>query len=103
MSCASLSAGSLVKLGHWKERWRAGGDVGSHSGAICSLMQTARLSGQARKNDWGSPTTEPRERGLWTHEVIPPVMYGPEKSWVNDLLQDPGVKHSNFIIPRVMD
>lgn len=73
------------------------------SGAICSLMQTARLSGQARKNDWGSPTVEPGERGLWTHEVIPPVMYGPEKSWVNDLLQDPGVKHSNFIIPRVMD
>lgn len=27
-SRASLSAGSPVKLGHWKERCRAGGDVG---------------------------------------------------------------------------
>ena len=42
-------------------------------------------------------------RGLWTHEVIPLMMYGLEKSRVNDLPQDPGVKHSNFIIQPVMD
>lgn len=61
----------------------------SHPGAICSLTQTPRLSGQARTNDWGRPATKPGERGRRTHEVIRPMMYGPEKSWVNDLRQGP--------------
>lgn len=79
---------SLGNLGHWKESWRAGGDVRFSPGRHLLTNANSRLSGQARTNDWGSPTAKPRERGRWTHEVIRPMMYGPEKSWVNDLRQD---------------